>query len=82
MVTDTSGMKRTFNFCFLDLNTATEEEICSVPLIGPEHAHQLVERRPFHNLEEVRQVPGILREHYEALIQAGAVVSLECQPRI
>ena len=84
MVSETTLEKHTFNICFLDLNSASEEEICSVPLIGPDHAHQLVEHRPFRNMDEVRRVPGILKEHLEALLQAGAVVlsrtSFEVRP--
>ncbi|MDB6028234.1 MAG: Helix-hairpin-helix motif [Verrucomicrobiales bacterium] len=74
MASETSVFNHSFNLCFLDLNTATEEEIGSVPLVGPVNARTLVEHRPFKNMEEVSRVPGILREHFHALIQAGAVV--------
>lgn len=70
-----TGQRQNFTFCFLDLNTATEEEIGSVPLIGPSHARELIKRRPFNSFEDVKRVPGISTEQLNALVDAGAVVS-------
>jgi DNA uptake protein ComE-like DNA-binding protein len=74
MATEFLMNSETFTFGFLDLNTATEEEISSVPLIGQSRAKTLVEHRPFRSMDEVKNVPGMFQEQLTALIQAGAVV--------
>ena len=74
MATETLIRKRTFNFCFLDLNAASEEELSSVPLVGPNRARALVEHRPFETMEDVKSVPGISDEQLQALVDAGAII--------
>lgn len=43
----------------LDLNTATFEELMTVPQIGPATAEQIVNNRPFEKLEGLLEIYGI-----------------------
>lgn len=43
----------------VNLNTATEEELQTLPGIGPAMAKRLIEHRPFHSFDDVTAVPGI-----------------------
>lgn len=55
----------------LDLNSATEEELCGLPGIGEELARRIVRHRqengPFMALEELMEVPGIGEGKFAAL---------------
>lgn len=46
----------------VNVNTAGYDELVAVPYIGDFTAKQLIARRPFRSLEEVRSVSGV-REH-------------------
>lgn len=43
----------------LDLNTATFEELMTVPQIGPDTAEQILNHRPFGKLEDLLEIYGI-----------------------
>lgn len=43
----------------VNLNSATEEEILTLPGIGPALAKTLIEHRPYENFDDVSSVPGI-----------------------
>lgn len=43
----------------IDVNTASERVLTTLPGIGPVTAQRLIERRPFHTLEDLLRVPGI-----------------------
>ncbi len=54
----------------VDLNTATEAELCTLPGIGPAKAQAIMahrERRPFRRIEEVMRVRGIGRATFRRL---------------
>lgn len=55
----------------LDLNLATEEELCGLPGIGEELSRRIVRHRqengPFTALEELMEVPGIGEGKFAAL---------------
>ncbi len=59
---------------FFDLNTATREQLARVPFIGEERADQIIEHRPFHTMDEVRQTPGLTDDVVDQLIRGGATV--------
>jgi len=63
----------------LDLNTATREELMSLPGIGPVLAGRIVsyrvEKGPFTDISEVKEVPGIGEKRYERIepwVRAGS----------
>ena len=43
----------------LDLNTATPEELMTIPQIGPATAEQIINSRPFEKVEDLLTVYGI-----------------------
>ena len=56
----------------IDLNTATEEELASVPGLGPDRLRRLLAARPFDRWEEVRDLEGFGAEAVSALQGDGA----------
>ena len=54
----------------LDLNSATEQQLTTLPGIGPEKARAIIarrERRPFERIEEILRVKGIGRATFRRL---------------
>ncbi len=43
----------------MDLNTATADELCVLPGVGPALAAAIIAARPFASVDELRRVPGI-----------------------
>ncbi len=56
----------------VDLNAAREDELARLPMIGPERAEALIQRRPFKTWGEVIAVPGIDGGAVAALRDGGA----------
>lgn len=46
----------------IDLNTATEEQLAKLPMVGPERARQIVEYRnrigKFKSVDDLKNIPG------------------------
>ncbi len=42
----------------VDLNTATLEELTSCPMVGEEGAKAIIESRPIHGWDELKEIPG------------------------
>ena len=51
----------------VNINTATKEEIDSVPGISPIQAMQIASNRPYGSLEELDRIPGIGHAQLAAL---------------
>jgi DNA uptake protein ComE-like DNA-binding protein len=58
----------------VDLNTAPEEELADLPMIGPKRARDLIQRRPFKSWDDVRNVPGFDRGLVDDLKSGGAQI--------
>ena len=58
----------------LDLNTATQEQIASLPMVGAERACALVNARPFRSWEDVARVPGFSTGMVDDLKSGGAAI--------
>ena len=43
----------------ININTASQSEIESLPGIGPSKAQGIIENRPYNSIEEIKKVPGI-----------------------
>jgi len=48
----------------LDINTATEKELRTIPGIGPVMARRIIDARPFKNADELKKVDGIGDKKY------------------
>ncbi len=59
---------------FIDLNTVSETDLANIPFVGIERARDLIRRRPFTNMDDVRRVPGITEDFIDQLVRGGATV--------
>ena len=62
-----SSVARDFESCVpdgpvVDLNFATEEELITLPGIGPKLAKVIISHRPFHSFDDLDLVPGLGEE--------------------
>ncbi len=68
---ETSRAFRQENESRININTATEAELCSVPGVGPEMARRILALREelggYHFLEELKDVSGIGDKRFDAL---------------
>jgi competence protein ComEA len=51
----------------IDINTASERLLLTLPGVGPVTARRLIEGRPYHRVEDLLRVPGIGPVRLEAL---------------
>ncbi len=51
----------------INLNTASEEELTTLPRIGKVKAHDIVAKRPYTSVDDLRRVPGIGPKIIESL---------------
>ncbi len=59
---------------FIDLNTASEQDLANIPWLGHRLARMLVDQRPYTNMDDVRRVPGITEDIIDQLVRGGATV--------
>ena len=59
----------------IDLNTAEEQELSQLPMVGPERAKQLVQNRPFKSWQDVEQIAGFSKGMIDDLKSGGAVIA-------
>lgn len=46
-------------FCLIDINTASQSELESLPGIGPVYAGRIIEGRPYRSISDIMRVKGI-----------------------
>jgi competence protein ComEA len=51
----------------IDINTATEKELMTVPGIGHVMAARIIAARPFHSANDLKRVSGIGDKKYESI---------------
>ena len=56
----------------VDLNTASEEEIADLPMVGPDRARTLTRNRPFRSWDDVEQLDGFGKGMIDDLKSGGA----------
>jgi DNA uptake protein ComE-like DNA-binding protein len=59
---------------YIDLNTASEQDLANIPWIGQERARELIQHRPFKHMDDVRRVPGFSEDITDQLVRGGALV--------
>jgi DNA uptake protein ComE-like DNA-binding protein len=70
---DISGKKRvsvvseTLPLGKIDINSATEKELRTIPGIGPVTARKIIEARPFRSADDLRRVSGIGDKKYDQI---------------
>jgi DNA uptake protein ComE-like DNA-binding protein len=63
----------------VDLNTATEEELVNLPLVGRDRAIAIIQNRPFRNWDEVARISGFGQRMVFHLESGGARVDVQSQ---
>jgi hypothetical protein len=58
----------------IDLNSASEEELADLPMVGAERAHRLIEHRPFESWEDV--------ERDRVSISGWSMTCAQAEPRL
>jgi DNA uptake protein ComE-like DNA-binding protein len=58
----------------VDLNSAPEDELSDLPMIGPERAKALREARPFRSWDDVARLPGFGPGLVDDLKSGGAQI--------
>ncbi|HWI57625.1 MAG TPA: helix-hairpin-helix domain-containing protein [Bacillota bacterium] len=59
---------------YIDLNTASEQDLARIPWLGRERARELLQHRPFTHMDDVRRVPGFTEDIIDQLVRGGATV--------
>jgi DNA uptake protein ComE-like DNA-binding protein len=60
-----------------NLNTASEEELGSLPALGPDHVRALLDARPFQSWEDLKELAGFEGKTIAALKHGGAYIGWE-----
>ncbi len=55
----------------IDINTASEDQLAELPMVGRERARLLAQHRPFRSWEDVERIPGFSSGMVDDLKSAG-----------
>ena len=58
----------------IDLNKASPEELEKIPGVGSKRAEEIIQNRPYQNMEDLKRVPGFSDELIQTLQREGATV--------
>lgn len=58
----------------VNLNTASKDEIESLIMMGDVRAQDIIEKRPFHDWDDIRSLPGISEGLIEDMKKSGAYI--------
>lgn len=58
----------------VNLNSAPEEEIADLPMVGPERAKDLIAARPIESWEDVERIEGFGKGMVDDLKSGGAEI--------
>ncbi len=61
----------------VNINTASKEELASLPKIDDERAQTLVEERPFDSWDEIDELPGFDERLVQDIQKGGAYLGEE-----
>jgi DNA uptake protein ComE-like DNA-binding protein len=56
----------------IDLNTADEQTLAALPMVGQKRAHDLIRLRPFSSWQDIERVPGFSKGMIDDLRSGGA----------
>mgnify|MGYP001316480070 CR=1 FL=1 len=77
---DTAIRSADIDLGYFDLNTVPEQELASIPDVGPDRARELVQHRPYQHLDDVANLPGFSEADVDALRRAGATIGEAVPP--
>jgi DNA uptake protein ComE-like DNA-binding protein len=69
----THGGRQTSNRV-VDLNTASEDEIARLPMVGRDRARALIQNRPFQDWDEIARLSGLGKGMILYLKSGGAQI--------
>lgn len=61
----------------ININTATKEELASLPKIGEDRAQTLIEERPFDSWDEIEELPGFDEGLIQDIQKGGGYLEAE-----
>ncbi len=61
----------------VNINTASLEELSSLPKIGDERAQMLIDERPFDSWEEIDELPGFDEKLVQDIQKSGGYLGEE-----
>jgi DNA uptake protein ComE-like DNA-binding protein len=63
----------------ININTATKEELASLPKVGEERAQTLIEERPFDGWDEIEELPGFDEVLIQDIQKGGGYLEVEAE---
>ena len=80
MKQDTAIRSAEIDLGYFDLNTVSEQDLASIPDVGPDRARELIQHRPYERLEEVTKLSSFSEDDLDVLRRAGAFVGEPVPP--